>query len=150
MNHLGRTKEERFWEKVEINGPVPEYAPDLGPCWIWTATKMPDGYGLFHLVDRMYCSHRVAYEMLVGPISDGMVVDHLCRVRLCVNPSHLEVVTAAENTRRGIRWNLLKTHCKHGHEFNEENTYHPPSEPHKRKCRTCKAFEAKSAERNAR
>src|SRR5690625_5273114 len=76
---------ERFWSKV-----------DVGDCWLWmgTQTKQPGegGYGQLRLDGRMQVAHRVSYELLCGPIPSGMSLDHLCRVRLCVNPDHLEVV----------------------------------------------------------
>lgn len=82
-------------------------------------------------------AHRMAYEELVGPIADGLQIDHLCRVRCCVNPAHLEPVTQAENIRRGVSptaANRRKTHCKHGHEFTTENTRLVPEG---RICRRC-------------
>lgn len=91
-----RPADERFWEKVEKGGP--------DDCWLWTANKTaPNGHGRFLGPDGQIMAHRYAYEALVGPIPEGLVIDHLCRVRLCVNPDHLEPVTAEENTRRGWR-----------------------------------------------
>lgn len=93
----GRPAVERFWEKVDRRGPA--------DCWLWTATRTAkDGHGRFYpITGKGVLAHRFAYELLVGPIPDGLVIDHLCRVRLCVNPAHLEPVTAEENTRRGWR-----------------------------------------------
>ena len=81
----------RFWPKVA----------ESGDCWVWTAFRMPNGYGQF---DKQY-AHRWAYEHLRGEIPEGLELDHLCRVRHCVNPWHLEPVTHAENhrRRRGIK-----------------------------------------------
>lgn len=95
----------RFWAKVDKQGPVPLYAPHLGSCWIWTAT-LTEGYGRFIAQARRgerrvwVAAHRWSYEHLVGPIPAGLELDHLCRVRDCVNPGHLEPVTSAENLRR--------------------------------------------------
>src|SRR4051812_32042472 len=87
---------DRFWAKVNRDGPVPEFNPSLGPCWLWTAATR-NGYGkigrkvegAFHTYD----AHRVSYESLRGCIPTGMQLDHLCRVNGCVNPDHLEPVT---------------------------------------------------------
>lgn len=91
-----------------------ENHPELGtPCWIWTASKNWDGYGQFRWGGRQQLAHRVSYQILVGAIPPGLELDHLCRVRDCVNPAHLESVTSAENTRRGKvmgnTWNLGHT-----------------------------------------
>jgi HNH endonuclease len=100
---------ERFWSRVEKNGPVPPERPDLGPCWLWTGTPNQDGYGTINVWEPdaqpfpRYLPryvHRVSYEMEHGPIAAGYEVDHLCWVRNCVNPAHLEAVTVAEHRRR--------------------------------------------------
>lgn len=97
------TVEQRFWAKVDKAGPVPPYAPSLGPCWLWLGASQELGYGLFFPERRSPLgAHRFAYQALVGPIPEGLVLDHLCRVPACVNPTHLEPVTVAENTRRGV------------------------------------------------
>jgi HNH endonuclease len=133
--------EERFWAKVSLRGSVPEVRPDLGRCWAWNGTTS-NGYGQIHLHDRLVYTHRVSYEMLVGPIPDGLVIDHLCRNHGCCNPDHLEPVTNKANILRGIgatAVNKQKLACVHGHPFTPENTYWYAG-PHgpKRKCQTCK------------
>lgn len=97
-------------------------------CWMWTGNCHPEtGYGRLWFDrhdDRL--AHRLAYEWSVGPIPAGLVIDHLCRHRSCVNPSHLEPVTSAVNTMRGVgigAINAAKTHCLRGHPFDSENTY---------------------------
>lgn len=111
---------ERFWPKVLMA------APD--ECWLWGAYIAPEGYGRIHAgrdSPRPLLAHRVAYELLVGPIPEGLTLDHLCRNRGCVNPAHLEPVTNRENIMRGTSVparNARKTHCKHGHVFSPENT----------------------------
>ena len=96
----------RFWHKVDKDGPVPDYRPELGPCWIWTGGLTSiDEYGTFAVdttAHRSVLAHRYSYELNVGPIPDGLQIDHLCRVHPCVNPTHLEPVTQRENVRRGF------------------------------------------------
>lgn len=84
----------RFMAKVDQSG----------DCWLWTAHVNADGYGVFRFDGQMGGAHRFAYRLLVGPIPEGMELDHLCRTRHCVNPAHMEVVTHAENVRRSARW----------------------------------------------
>lgn len=90
----------RFWSKVDKCGPLPLWAPFLGRCWLWTGAPTNQGYGHLKIRGLWVKAHRLAYEMLVGPVPDGLELDHLCRVRLCVRPSHLEPVTHAENVAR--------------------------------------------------
>lgn len=130
--------EVRLWAKVNKNGPVPDYAPHLGPCWLWTAHRSSHGYGRVGVDGKGRQAHRVVYELLVGPIPDGMQLDHLCRVRHCVNPAHVEPVTPRENYRRGFSAfgvNARKTECPQGHPYDEANTYFTPGGG--RKCRAC-------------
>lgn len=130
---------ERFWPKVDKNGPIPATFRHRGSCWQWTAGAISTGYGLFHQANRKaVLAHRYSYEQLVGPIPDGLVIDHLCRNRRCVNPAHLEAVTTGVNTRRGLgvsTFNALKTDCPAGHPYSTENTYVSPKGS--RICRAC-------------
>lgn len=132
---------ERFMAKV-LTGPE---------CWEWQATLSTKGYGLFRVISRegMRGAHRVSYEMFVGPIPHGLVLDHLCRNRKCVRPTHLEPVTQTENVARGDTGivNRSKIRCKWGHIFDYENTYHPPGNPTKRVCRTCTGLRPTSKSR---
>lgn len=102
-------------------------------CWVWVAGKSPLGYGRFGVGSNTYLAHRIVYEALVGPVPDGLELDHLCRNPSCVNPGHLEPVTHAENMRRGA--NANKTHCPNGHEYTPENTHIRSSGW--RQCRAC-------------
>lgn len=112
---------DRFWSKVTVAG--------ANSCWEWQACKSTGGYGRFFVAGLTRYAHRVAYEIVRGPIPDGLHIDHLCSNRSCVNPLHMEPVTKGENTRRGWRTNGGRakaqrrlTHCKHGHPFTPENT----------------------------
>jgi hypothetical protein len=88
-------------------------------CWLWTGTLTHDGYPR---AGARYM-HRVSYEMHKGSIAEGMTLDHLCKIRKCCNPDHLEPVTLQENISRGnYGWRSALTHCKRGHEFTPENT----------------------------
>ena len=71
-------------------------------CWTFRGGRTHGGYGVFHFCGRLTRAHRLAYELVVGPIPDDLVLDHLCRNAVCVNPAHLEPVTSGENTRRGL------------------------------------------------
>lgn len=132
---------ERFWEKVDRNGPVPVARPELGPCWLWTARLTNGGYGRFTLnTDTQVLAHRMAWELVNGPIADGLEVDHLCFVTKCVNPSHLEPVTPAVNRERSTAppvINAQKTHCINGHAFTPENTRYRTDRPGSRECLAC-------------
>lgn len=125
---------DRFIEKVDQEGPVPEYAPELGPCWLWTGALSRRGYGIFMFFKgKTNQAHIWSYQHFIGPIPDGLHLDHLCRVRRCVNPKHLDPVTNAENHRRASE---AVTHCKYGHEYTPENTYRRPGRS-SRECRVC-------------
>lgn len=105
-------------------------------CWLWTAYCAPNGYGICWLNAPGKLAHRVVYQLLVGPIPPGLDIDHLCRVRNCVNPHHLEPVTRRENLRRGVGVSSAMTHCRRGHPFDEDNTYWIDAT--RRQCRACK------------
>lgn len=129
------TLEDRLLEKVELR-------PD--GCWAWLASRTDDGYGRIWLDGKQRRAHRVAFELWVGPIPDGREIDHLCRVRECVNPDHLEPVTPWENLRRSpvqfAAVNARKTVCVNGHPLTEDNVTRWPSRPNVRQCRACRAL----------
>jgi hypothetical protein len=113
---------ERFWRKVE----------KTETCWNWLGALNDAGYGRIGYNAKVGYAHRFAYELLVGPIPEGLTIDHLCRNRRCVNPDHLEPVTQGDNVRR----RPFKTECKHGHAYDEKNTYVLTNgRPACRKCR---------------
>jgi hypothetical protein len=125
MSFIGITKrgfhapaEERFWRYVTI---------DPSGCWLWAGHKTVDGYGMFTTRSgrpdgsrggRLTSAHRFSYLLLKAAIPAGFHVDHLCRIKNCVNPEHLEAVTQLENNRRRT---AVRTHCKRGHPITEEN-----------------------------
>lgn len=122
-------------------------------CWYWNGSTDPCGYGQVWWEGRPRKAHRVVYELAVGAIPHGAELDHLCRVRNCVNPEHLEPVTHRENLLRGDtfqRANASKTHCKRGHAFDDANTH--ILRTGSRKCRACDRIRAnaRNAELRAR
>ena len=118
-----------------------EYEPNSG-CHIWLGPQHPKGYGKY----KGKLAHRVIWELTHGQIQTGLQVDHICRVRACVNPSHLRLVTSRVNTlenSEGIAArNLRKTHCYRGHEFTPENTRIESTGW--RQCRACKRIKGRA------
>jgi len=115
-----RNIRDRFWSKVNRTS----------TCWLWAAATDKDGYGAFMVgskknhTKRMKKSHRISYQWAKGPIANGLEIDHICRVRECVNPDHLEAVTHRINWMRGDNHaakNMTKTHCRKGHEYSGKN-----------------------------
>ncbi len=126
-------------------------------CWIWRGAQS-NGYGQMMLGDELVYVHRAIYEATRGvslpPKSSGQSIDHLCRVKLCCNPEHLELVAQRENTLRGISpvaENAEKTHCIRGHPFSAKNTYTyaGPYGP-ERHCRACGRVTAREYQRQKR
>jgi len=106
----------RWWNLVQLG--------DSG-CWEWKSAAEKRNYARFQVGGKMWLSHRYAYHVLIGPIPDGLVIDHLCRNPPCVNPAHLEAVTHRENTLRGngaCAVHARKTQCPRGHPYDEANT----------------------------
>jgi len=132
------TPSERFWAKVDRRSP--------NECWLWTAVQNGEGYGSFWVDGKKVLAHRWAYEDQVGPIPEGLQLDHVrargCRNRNCVNPAHVEPVTQVVNIRRGDSGRVnaarmrAKTHCPKGHSYSGENLYVGPGGI--RRCRECK------------
>lgn len=130
-----------LWERAARSitlGPPSEYRPDLGPCWL-SSLSGSHGYATIKDGDTKRRVHRVVYERLIGPIPSGLEPDHLCRVRRCVCPFHLEPVPQRVNLLRGESFsavNARKTVCPLGHPYDDANTYRPPGKQG-RMCRTC-------------
>ena len=118
-----------FWEKVDASS----------DCWEWTASRTTTGYGQVGIqrqgIRKTFKAHRVAYELVRGPIPEGLEIDHLCENSICVNPWHLESVEHVENIRRASRHNTNKTQCPQGHGYSDANTYRKPNGS--RICRIC-------------
>jgi hypothetical protein len=107
-------------------------------CWFWAGPVASNGYGRISWQGRRLYAHRVAYELLVAPLGNDLVIDHLCRTPLCVNPAHMEPVTIAENTRRGVAPNIIRNLlkvCIRGHKQVGDNVYTSPSG--RRNCVAC-------------
>lgn len=124
-----------FWSKVPTGLSDEE-------CWPWQGAFHHNGYGRF----GKFRAHRASYEHFVGPIPTGLTIDHLCRNRACVNPAHMEPVTAVENMMRGnapAAINSRKTHCIRGHALSGENLYVKPDG--RRECRECQRTRALAA-----
>lgn len=130
---------QRFWRQIERR--------ESG-CWEWVGWRNPKGYGLFSDQSQGYPAHRWLYERIVGPVPSELVMDHLCRNPPCVNPSHLEPVTIAENFRRSPYFPGNRTHCKHGHAFDAANTVYLAGGG--RMCRECARVASVRARRNKR
>lgn len=133
---INGTPEERYWPKVDRRSDA--------QCWPWKPKLDRDGYGTFTVNGANIRAHRFSYELIHGPIEQGMQLDHLCRNRACVNPTHLEPVMQIVNLLRGNgvgAVNRRKTHCPRGHEYTPENTlHHTDRAGHiRRLCRACRA-----------
>jgi hypothetical protein len=140
-NNPGKPLEDRLWPKIDQHGPLPDVRPDLGACWIWTGHTVR-GYGVVWSGPPLRKSlrvHNVVYEALVGSIPDGYENDHLCRVRQCCRPTHLEPVPPRINKLRGespAAKHAARTHCANGHPFDQANTG-LRGDGKGRVCRTC-------------
>ncbi len=133
---------QRFLQQLMI---LSEGGIDGRPCWVWSGS-LSRGYGNFYPNGRRskVPAHRWAYQLWIGPIQTGLQIDHLCFNRACVNPSHLEPVTAQVNILRGrgvAAQNARKTHCPTGHAYTADNTFISKG---KRYCRECDRIHQRS------
>ena len=123
----------RFWAHIVIEG----------ECWRWSGSTDRGGYGQFQVRDKNWKAHRWSYQHFIGPLADDLQIDHLCRNRACVNPSHLEQVTQQENLSRGNGFtarNARKTHCPRGHPYSDDNLriLRGGRQKSRRDCRECR------------
>lgn len=132
------------WHKT-LKDRILENTDRSGECWLWLKSKYLSGYGVIAINSRATPAHRVSYQEFIGPIPEGLQLDHLCRVRHCVNPEHLEPVTQRENILRApytaIDLQREKTHCPQGHSYIGENLYIAPKTGG-RGCRVCRSSHA--------
>jgi hypothetical protein len=122
---------DRFMDRVA-------HEPNTG-CWLWSGTATVDGYGVVEVRGKKLYAHRVSYEWFCGPIPERLTIDHLCRVRCCVNPEHLEPVTNVENVKRAAAANR-PSQCRAGHPYDEANSAFYKG---RRKCKECNRLNAR-------
>ena len=125
-----RDPEIRFRRATEWGDP-PSHRPELGPCLIYLGADNGNGYGQFRYNGKNSYAHRYGWERVHGPIPDGLTVDHLCRVRRCVNADHLEITDSVDNYMRAV---AVRTHCPNNHEYTSLNT---GRKRNSRLCKTC-------------
>jgi hypothetical protein len=147
--HFSRGMCQKHYSRVRRNGTtetIPmdpmsiflRYTEKADGCWRWTGYQTPEGRGVINFSSGKVFAYRLAYELLVGPIPEGLTIDHLCVNPNCVNPAHLEPVTLGENSLRGsgpAAQNKRKTHCHKGHPLSGDNLYNKPGG--RRQCRRC-------------
>lgn len=123
---------------------------DPDGCWIWTGATNSADYGIMRVKNKLTLVHRLSHEFFKGEILNGLTIDHLCRVRKCINPSHLEAVTNKENILRGIgitAQESKQTHCKRGHKFTPKNTAVRRGKRCCRKCETIRSLAYRAKEK---
>jgi len=126
--------DEMFFQQVDKTS-------SLKGCWLWTGFIHPTGYVYFWYKGSCVKGHRYVYELYEGPIPNGYDVHHICEVKICVNPSHLEALPRKEHAKQHsvmyseTSWQIKKTHCPQGHEYTPENTYLRYNKRYCSKCR---------------
>ena len=145
------------WRNVSLRVRFENMVERTDTCWLWRGAITKKGFGTMHVTSQprkvSAHAHRIAWELYRGPIPDGLTIDHLCRVKHCVNPAHMEPVTSSENTRRSdnpAMQNARATHCKNGHEWTPENTLRQGPQGQWRWCRECGRARSREYMRNKR
>ena len=142
------SSEENRFHKMTKWGEPSSHRPDLGPCLLYLGADNGNGYGQFRYNGHNGYAHRYAWEREHGPITDNLTIDHLCRVRCCVNVEHMELVDGVTNYLRGV---ATRTKCGKGHKYTPDNLYFNPDMPNVRYCKTCMdAQRQRSAERRTK
>jgi hypothetical protein len=138
----GQIVRQSLLERIEA-----QYEPEpMSGCWLWTGCMSAGGYGLIDAYSKLHRAHRLVYTLLRGPIPPRLTLDHLCRVRSCVNPAHVEPVTLRENVLRGMGPSAVAARrqtCAQSHPLTPENTYRWQKKPKQRRCRICHAERAR-------
>lgn len=134
----GMSKPDKFWARVE----------KTETCWLWLGSKTTAGYGNLRWNGGHVYAHRLSYELAVDAIPAGLVIDHLCRVRHCVNPAHLEPVEAKTNVQRGLAAYGLRATCKRGHDISAPSNVRIDAAGY-RQCRACDAIRRQNRRRAA-
>jgi len=136
MIHLSQRQTKSLWQRIDKNGPLPIFDPSLGPCWIWTGPLKNHGCGQLNVKGKNISAYLLVFQLLRGEVPEGLELDHLCRVRACCNPSHLEPVVHQINCLRSPL--VHKTYCKRGHFLSEDSCYcYPRGVGIKRVCIAC-------------
>jgi hypothetical protein len=140
--YLDEFDAERFWDHIKLNGGTPyeddPYATAQGQCWLWNGGEGHESYGRFRIFGQWQQAHRIAYKDFGKKLTDDQVIDHLCRIRGCVNPAHLEATTQLVNVQRNSR--TQREACINGHLYTDKTLV--TSERNGRtfcRCRTCES-----------
>ena len=150
---MRKITDEYLLSKIDKDGHVPQHMPTYGKCWIWTGAKQKNNGGIYGYFGRRPVKKAWywTYDQVHGKVPDGLILDHLCRYTLCVNPDHLQAVTNHVNILRGENTAAKyarRTHCNNGHEYTTENTR--ITKAGARLCRTCRRITSRQEKARAK